>query len=130
MIELPLSTAEHDRLRDAIEHIRQAFEILEHVVKDYEIGHGIADSLQYDRVLEIARSSEYTDERKVEMIAEIMLSFNFLCQMDDLRNDTMYLSEHFAEFIRSGVFRPSDMRKIRREFYKTLSALLLTDTAR
>lgn len=51
-----------------------------------------------------------------------------LCQIDDLRNETMHLSENFSEFVRSGVFQPSDMQKIRQEFYKVLSALLITDT--
>lgn len=78
MIESPLTTTERDRLRDAVDHICQACDILERTVKDYEKEHDIADPLQYHRVLKIARSTEYTDEQKVGMIAEIMRSFNFL----------------------------------------------------
>ncbi len=83
--------------------------------------------LQYHRILEIARLEDIHDEQKVEKIAELMRSFNLLCQLDDVRDETQALSENFATFMASGVFRPSDMPRIRNEFYETFAALMVVD---
>lgn len=128
MIESPLTTAERERLQEAVALIRRAFGLLERFAEDYEKSHDIAELFQHRRIMKIVRSQNDTVERKVEKIAEIMRSFNFLCQLDDLRNETMYLSEHFTEFMKSDVFRPSEMKRIRSEFYETLSDLLIADT--
>lgn len=127
MIESPLSSKDRTRIEKAVEHIHQALEILEQTVKDYEKEHEITEPLQHRRILEIVHTNEFTAEQKLEKIAKIIRSFNFICRMDDLRNETAYLSEQFAEFIRSGVFRESDMKKIRDDFYEIFSALLLVD---
>ena len=84
--------------------------------------------LQYRRIVEIARSEDANDEQKVEKIAELMRSFNLLCQLDDVRDETQSLLENFATFMmESGVFRPSDMPRIRNEFYETFAALMVVD---
>ena len=127
MIEYPLTAAEREQLQEAIVLIRRAFDLLQHFAEDYEKSHDIGELFQHQRILEIVRSNDNTAEKKAEKIAGIMRSFNFLCQLDDLRNETMYLSEHFVEFIESGVFRPSEMKRIRSEFYETLSTLLIAD---
>ena len=127
MIESPLTAAERERLQEAVSLIRQAFDLLEQFAEDYEKSHDIGELFQHQRILEIVRSNDNTAEKKAETIAGIMRSFNFLCQLDDLLNETMYLSEHFTEFIENGVFQPSEMKQIRSGFYETLSALLITD---
>ena len=127
MIESPLTAAEREQLQEAVALIRRAFDLLERFAEDYEKSHDIAELFQHRRIMKIVRSEDNTAERKAETIAEIMRSFNFLCQLDDLRNETMYLSEHLAEFIERCVFRPSEMKRIRNEFYETLSALLIAD---
>lgn len=127
MIESPLTPVEQKRLRDAFDHLRRAFELLEQTVKDYETEHEIEGPSQRQRIFEIVRSNNYTADQKVERIAEIMRSYNFLCQLDDLRTETMYLSEHFTKFVESGIFQPSDTMKIRSGFYEILSALFVAD---
>ncbi len=127
MIDSTLTATERKRFRAVGTLIRQAREQLERAVKEYEKGHDLADVLQYRRIVEIARSEDANDEQRVEKIAEIMRSFNLLCQLDDVRDETQALLEHFATFMESGVFRPSDMPRIRNEFYETLSALMVVD---
>ena len=122
------TSAEYDLLRAAFNHIRCAFDLIESTIREYETEHGISDPRQHHRILEIARSTDGTAEQKAERIAEIMRSFNLLCRMDDIRNETMYLRDHFDEFLQSGVFRPSEIKTIRDEFYEILSALLVVDT--
>ncbi len=123
----PLTKAEQKQFRAVGALIQQACEQLEQVVKEYEKGHDLADVLQYRRILEIARLPENSAEQKVKKIAEIMRSFNLLCQLDDVQGETRSLLENFEAFIKSGVFRPSDMKSIRNEFYETVAALMVVD---
>lgn len=38
-----------------------------------------------------------------------------------------HILHHFDEFLQSGVFRPSEIKTIRDEFYATVSSLLIAD---
>ncbi len=127
MMDSPLTVSERKRLQEAGTLIQKVVTKLEKTIKKYEKEHDIAEVFQYRKILEIARSQEIDDEQKIGQIAEIMRSFHFLCQLDDIRDEISDLSEQFTTFLESGIFQPSNMPKIRSEFYETVAALLIAD---
>lgn len=127
MNKSPLSDAEKNRFQAAVDLIHRAFEIIDNAVKEYEKAHGLTDPSRRRPIMEIAESDEGSLERKAEMVIEIMQSLNSLGPLDDLRNETTYLSEHFDEFVRSGIVGPSEAQALRDEFYEILSVLMIAE---
>ena len=127
MMDVTLTATEREQFHAVGTLIRQVCDQLEQATKEYENRLVLSGVLQYDRILEIAQLSENSAEQKVEQIAKIMRSFHFSRRLDDLRDETTRLAEYFATFMESGVFQPSDMKRIRNEFYETLSALMVVD---